>query len=119
MTWTNAQSFCREHHTDLPSVRTSTENEQIKGLMQSLGVVQVWIGLYRFSWTWVDGIPVSKQVVKVNLVKTSSLDLNHPTVLEDLLDQFEQKLKDNRVDGDFKLSWRKQSGAKIFHKDGL
>ncbi|MEQ2210496.1 hypothetical protein XENOCAPTIV_014456 [Xenoophorus captivus] len=154
MTWTKAQSFCREHHTDLPSVRTSTENEQIKGLMQSLDVVQVWIGLYRLSWTWVDGshfnfyywktsqpngseencaaaaleeggkwedwhcsfkmpffcydVPVSKQVVKVKLVKTSSVDLNDPAVLEDLLKQFEQKLKDNSVDGDIKLSWRDQ-----------
>ncbi|XP_038154342.1 C-type mannose receptor 2-like [Cyprinodon tularosa] len=53
--WADAQSFCREHHTDLASVRSTSELEQIKELLQSEGENQVWIGLYRNSWTWVDG----------------------------------------------------------------
>ncbi|XP_054912877.1 macrophage mannose receptor 1-like isoform X2 [Poeciliopsis prolifica] len=55
MSWPAAQSYCRERHTDLASVRSSPENEQIKGLVQSAGEVQAWIGLYRNSWLWVDG----------------------------------------------------------------
>ncbi|KAM4571421.1 lectin-like [Fundulus diaphanus] len=162
MTWTEALSYCREHHSDLASVRSTTENEQIKALIPS-GEPEAWIGLYRFSWTWVDGsifsfqhwrsgepngptencgaavvddggkwedwpcdwkmpffcygAPASKQVVKVKLVKTSSLDLSDPAVAEALLKQFEQKLKDSGLDGEVKLSWRSQPDGQIFHKD--
>ena len=52
MNWTEAQSYCREHHTDLASVRNMSENEKIRQLMP-LG--SVWIGLFRDSWKWVDG----------------------------------------------------------------
>ncbi|XP_051245091.1 uncharacterized protein LOC127356994 isoform X2 [Dicentrarchus labrax] len=48
-TWTEAQSYCREHYTDLASVRNQTENEQITGGRD------LWIGLYRDSWKWSDG----------------------------------------------------------------
>ncbi|XP_034088391.1 putative C-type lectin domain family 20 member A [Gymnodraco acuticeps] len=52
MTWTDAQSYCREHHTDLASVRNLTENQQIVELVSG-GFY--WIGLYRDSWKWSDG----------------------------------------------------------------
>ncbi|XP_018521328.1 macrophage mannose receptor 1-like isoform X1 [Lates calcarifer] len=62
--------------------------------------------------------PVSKKVVRVRLMKkSSSLDLNDPAVMEDILRQLKQKLKDKGVDGDVKLSWRKQSDGKVFHKE--
>ncbi|KAK5623603.1 hypothetical protein CRENBAI_011065 [Crenichthys baileyi] len=51
MTWTQAQSYCRKHHTDLASVRHMSDNQVIKNLITE----QVWIGLYRDSWKWVDG----------------------------------------------------------------
>ncbi|XP_035999001.1 C-type mannose receptor 2-like [Fundulus heteroclitus] len=163
MKWAEALSYCREHHTDLASVRNTTENEEIKALIQAGGEPQAWIGLNRSTWTWVDGsifsfqhwksgepsgatencvaavmddggkwedwdcnwkmpffcydVPVSKQVVKVKLVKTSSLDLSDPAVAEALLKQLEQKLKDSGVDGEVKLSWRSQPDGQIFHKD--
>uniref|UniRef100_A0A8C6Q035 C-type lectin domain-containing protein n=1 Tax=Nothobranchius furzeri TaxID=105023 RepID=A0A8C6Q035_NOTFU len=53
MSWTAAQSYCREHHTDLASVRNPMENEKIKQLIPS--GQSAWIGLYRDSWKWVDG----------------------------------------------------------------
>ncbi|XP_047444007.1 macrophage mannose receptor 1-like [Mugil cephalus] len=160
MTWTEAQSYCRTHHTDLASVRTMTENQRVKELL-SPGIY--WIGLFRDSWKWTDGrsstfnywrvgqpngnqencvfanfensgkwddwtcdkkiaficynAPFSKHVVKVKLVKKSSLDLNDPAVMEQMLQQMKQKLKDQGVSGDVKLSWRKQSDGKVFHKE--
>ncbi|XP_010774138.1 C-type lectin BML-1-like isoform X4 [Notothenia coriiceps] len=53
MTWTEAQSYCREHHTDLASVRNLAENQQIDELLTGGG--KHWIGLYRDSWKWSDG----------------------------------------------------------------
>ncbi|KAI9515680.1 hypothetical protein NQZ68_023332 [Dissostichus eleginoides] len=52
MNWTEAQSYCRENHTDLASVRNETENQQIVELVPP-GIY--WIGLYRDSWKWSDG----------------------------------------------------------------
>uniref|UniRef100_A0A671YZR9 C-type lectin domain-containing protein n=1 Tax=Sparus aurata TaxID=8175 RepID=A0A671YZR9_SPAAU len=53
MTWTEAQSYCREHHTDLASVRNTAENQKVMDLL-SAGQ-KAWIGLFRDSWKWSDG----------------------------------------------------------------
>ncbi|XP_060889912.1 C-type lectin-like isoform X2 [Labrus mixtus] len=52
MSWTDAKSYCREHHTDLASVRNLDENQKIKELISGL---TVWIGLSRETWKWTDG----------------------------------------------------------------
>ncbi|KAL0994910.1 hypothetical protein UPYG_G00129140 [Umbra pygmaea] len=57
MTWYQAQSYCREHYTDLATVRNQTENQAIVNLAQNTGVFYyngLWIGLYR-NGTWSDG----------------------------------------------------------------
>ncbi|XP_060791484.1 macrophage mannose receptor 1-like [Neoarius graeffei] len=54
MNWTEAQSYCREHYTDLTSVRNDTENQKIGSLFSPYdsGYNTVWIGLYRTrSWS--------------------------------------------------------------------
>ncbi|KAI9515689.1 hypothetical protein NQZ68_023341 [Dissostichus eleginoides] len=54
MTWTEAQSYCREHHTDLASVRNLMEDQQLKEMAATAGG-DAWIGLSRDSWKWSDG----------------------------------------------------------------
>uniref|UniRef100_A0A3B5AQ84 C-type lectin domain-containing protein n=1 Tax=Stegastes partitus TaxID=144197 RepID=A0A3B5AQ84_9TELE len=54
--WTDAQIYCRERYTDLASVRSRAENDQIMMLTEGQ---HCWIGLYRGRWTWSDGTPVT------------------------------------------------------------
>ncbi|XP_024858749.1 scavenger receptor cysteine-rich type 1 protein M130-like [Kryptolebias marmoratus] len=61
--------------------------------------------------------PFTVSVVRLKLVRSASLDLNDPGVLEDLLDQLTEQLKEQGVDRDVGLSWKQQSNGKIFLSD--
>ncbi|KAK2900519.1 hypothetical protein Q8A67_008634 [Cirrhinus molitorella] len=49
--WTDAQSHCRQHYTDLPTIHNSVENGYISKIL-SPGLI--WIGLFLDSWEWSD-----------------------------------------------------------------
>ena len=51
MNWTVAQSYCRQYHTDLATVRNQTENWMIQDMISTS---QVWFGLSRVPWRWSD-----------------------------------------------------------------
>ncbi|KAL3046041.1 hypothetical protein OYC64_004117 [Pagothenia borchgrevinki] len=53
-TWLQAQSYCREHHTDLISGIT-----HIKAIKDQHSSSNMWIGLFREIWSWSDGKNVS------------------------------------------------------------
>lgn len=50
MTWFEAQSYCRTHHTDLASTTNAEEYSIMRGFFPD----QTWIGLFRDSWKWID-----------------------------------------------------------------
>ncbi|XP_072518593.1 macrophage mannose receptor 1-like [Salminus brasiliensis] len=51
MNWTEAQRYCREHYTDLASVRNETENQKLQALFNPY-FSGGWIGLYKTrSWS--------------------------------------------------------------------
>ncbi|XP_017542521.1 macrophage mannose receptor 1-like isoform X2 [Pygocentrus nattereri] len=52
--WYDAQSYCRERYTDLVSVRSQTENQQILDSAKTSVNDSLWIGLFYNSWKWAD-----------------------------------------------------------------
>uniref|UniRef100_A0A8C9Y614 C-type lectin domain-containing protein n=1 Tax=Sander lucioperca TaxID=283035 RepID=A0A8C9Y614_SANLU len=78
MKWTQAQSYCREHHTDLASIRNITENQKVRDVAAGHSV---WIGLFRECWKWSDGM------MKVKFENKNNLDLNDPAMMEAMLKQ--------------------------------
>ncbi|KAF4117742.1 hypothetical protein G5714_002295 [Onychostoma macrolepis] len=55
-TWSDAQSYCRQHYTDLPTIHNFTENNQINNKINQLILsgYYIWIGLFVDSWGWSD-----------------------------------------------------------------
>ncbi|KAK6469596.1 snaclec coagulation factor IX/factor X-binding protein subunit B3-like [Huso huso] len=48
-TWTEAQQYCREYHTDLVSIKSASENEDLVKKAQGK---PFWIGLFNNPWKW-------------------------------------------------------------------
>ncbi|XP_051257321.1 C-type mannose receptor 2-like [Dicentrarchus labrax] len=56
LSWRDAQSSCRQHHTDLVSVKTKEQNTDIYGHTSGY---QIWLGMIADNWMWSDGSPTS------------------------------------------------------------
>ena len=57
MTWTEAQSYCREWYTDLATIGNTEEMRKLNDTVSAAGhSSDVWIGLYsHIDWKWSDG----------------------------------------------------------------
>ncbi|KAK6470001.1 lymphocyte antigen 75-like, partial [Huso huso] len=57
--WFDAQSYCREKHTDLATIESQEETEKVLNI--SAGFNDAWIGLYydKENWQWSNGDNVS------------------------------------------------------------
>uniref|UniRef100_A0A3B3VN26 C-type lectin domain-containing protein n=1 Tax=Poecilia latipinna TaxID=48699 RepID=A0A3B3VN26_9TELE len=54
--WTEAQSYCREKHTEMISGTKQIEDEEVKKEINSVGEnTYIFIGLFRDTWRWSDG----------------------------------------------------------------
>ncbi|XP_047194954.1 C-type lectin lectoxin-Phi1 [Hippoglossus stenolepis] len=68
--WSEAQRHCREHYTDLATVRNNADRDKIRNLMKHLDWASIAV----------------KTLVKVRVeLQDSSVDLNDPSVKEQIL----------------------------------
>ncbi|KAK7886524.1 hypothetical protein WMY93_026145 [Mugilogobius chulae] len=51
-TWSDGQAYCRQHHTDLAVIESSSQNTDVYNSITPRA--SAWIGLYRVPWTWSD-----------------------------------------------------------------
>ncbi|XP_060771668.1 putative C-type lectin domain family 20 member A [Neoarius graeffei] len=52
LSWSEAQSYCREFHTDLASALDQTDNDLLTQVVLAQG--SSWFGLFRDTWKWVN-----------------------------------------------------------------
>lgn len=52
MSWPEAQVYCRQHHTDLATSNSVTDNSLLTELVK--GQWSAWFGLFRDTWKWSD-----------------------------------------------------------------
>ncbi|XP_051501870.1 macrophage mannose receptor 1-like [Myxocyprinus asiaticus] len=68
-TWLDAQTHCRQHYTDLVTIRNQTDNDLLAKKINGITDF-VWIGLFRDKWKWSDqaNFTYSTQVTVQRLV---------------------------------------------------
>uniref|UniRef100_A0A3B4Z4B1 C-type lectin domain-containing protein n=1 Tax=Stegastes partitus TaxID=144197 RepID=A0A3B4Z4B1_9TELE len=58
LTWSEAQTYCRQKYTDLATIENAEEVNQLRSLLSSVNYASdFWIGLYaEINWKWSDGL---------------------------------------------------------------
>ncbi|XP_048039110.1 macrophage mannose receptor 1-like [Megalobrama amblycephala] len=84
-TWLDAQKYCREHHTDLVTIRRQADNSKVASLTNL--IYEPWIGLYRDSWKWSDQAIFTSStelaVQRLNLMNEDCAPANYYRTIED------------------------------------
>lgn len=57
LTWTDAQTYCRQAHTDLVTIENAADVDQLVKILSFVGLSsEVWVGLFsEIHWKWSDG----------------------------------------------------------------
>lgn len=57
LTWTEAQTYCRQEHTDLVTIENAADVDQLVKILSFAGLSsEVWLGLFsEIQWQWSDG----------------------------------------------------------------
>ncbi|KAK3554328.1 hypothetical protein QTP70_020815 [Hemibagrus guttatus] len=139
-TWDEAQSYCRQYHTDLASARNSTENSVVGAKHYG---TWTWIGLRRDPWFWTDQttnvsvikwssgsaddylknkscvylyvFPTQQKIIRMKV--KSSQDVMDPAIMAAIEEKLKQKLKDYGMAENITVAWRKQPDGVVFHKE--
>uniref|UniRef100_A0A8C6UX50 C-type lectin domain-containing protein n=1 Tax=Neogobius melanostomus TaxID=47308 RepID=A0A8C6UX50_9GOBI len=56
ISWSEAVAYCRAHYTDLAMIEDEASNTKVSNARPA---VNIWIGLSRKPWHWVDGSPLT------------------------------------------------------------
>uniref|UniRef100_A0A8C9ZNI2 C-type lectin domain-containing protein n=1 Tax=Sander lucioperca TaxID=283035 RepID=A0A8C9ZNI2_SANLU len=86
MTWPEAQSYCRENHTDL--ISGVNQLKDFKTQYPNHAKTPVWIGLFRDCWSWSDGMILIKK--NMTWVEALSYCRDHYRDLVSITNQDEQ-----------------------------
>ncbi|KAF4071321.1 hypothetical protein AMELA_G00271880 [Ameiurus melas] len=98
LTWPQAQTYCRTHHTDLASSLNSSDNDML-------------LQYYFFCQTI---SPARSQIMRLQVKSDGSVF--DPAVQSSILDQIKQKLEENGMLENTTVTWKVQPDGNIFHK---
>ncbi|XP_066580864.1 C-type mannose receptor 2-like [Amia ocellicauda] len=104
--WTEAQRFCRENYTDLVSVRSQSENEEVKKAAKGQCV---WIGLFRDPWKWSDQSSSS--------FRHWDTDEPNGAGIQQICAGIKSEWIRLGLPEDTTLRWREQAEGQVFHQE--
>ncbi|XP_043101177.1 macrophage mannose receptor 1-like [Puntigrus tetrazona] len=74
LNWTDAQTYCKTHYTDLAAVTDDAENTFLASELSSRNLNNAWFGLYRIPWLWSDNSGVLWSSVKWKSTQPDNLN---------------------------------------------